>query len=147
MTHGITKLLKVCLRIRYVQMDGKFFQQKGGMAMESCLPSLTTSTWSILRNRLLTWHNTTHRCDMSVVWLHGPERLQNFLSHFNNFRPSIQFTVEIVSAIPFLDLLVIRKEMTLTTKIYREPSHTGRYLNFKSNHPPHVKRGLIQFSQ
>jgi hypothetical protein len=48
------------------------------------------------------------------------------------------------SAIPFLDVLVIRKETTLATKVYRKPTHTGRYLNFNSNHPPHVKRGLIQ---
>jgi hypothetical protein len=44
----------------------------------------------------------------------------------------------------FLDVLVIRKETTLATKVYRNPTHTGRYLNFNSNHPPHAKRGLIQ---
>jgi hypothetical protein len=32
----------------------------------------------------------------------------------------------------------------LTTTVYKKPSHTGRYLNFDSNHPPHVKKGLIQ---
>jgi hypothetical protein len=35
-----------------------------------------------------------------------------------------------------LDVLVI--------KVYRKPTHTGRYLNFNSNHLPHVKRDLIQ---
>jgi hypothetical protein len=48
------------------------------------------------------------------------------------------------NAISFLDVLVIRKETTLVTRVYRKPAHTDRYLNFKSNHPPHVKRGLIQ---
>jgi hypothetical protein len=52
--------------------------------------------------------------------------------------------VDSYSVIPFLDVLVTRKETTLVTKVYRKPTHTGRYLNFKSNHPPHVKRGLIQ---
>jgi hypothetical protein len=32
----------------------------------------------------------------------------------------------------------------MATEVYRKPTHTGRYLTFKSNHPPHVKRGLIQ---
>jgi hypothetical protein len=48
------------------------------------------------------------------------------------------------NAISFLEVLVIRKETTLVTQVYRKPNHTGLYLNFESNHPPHVKRGLIQ---
>jgi hypothetical protein len=48
------------------------------------------------------------------------------------------------SAIPFLDILVSRKGTTLTNNIYRKPIHTGRNLNFISNHPTDVKRGLLQ---
>jgi hypothetical protein len=33
--------------------------------------------------------------DTFVVWPHGPEQLQNFLSHLNSLRPTIQFTMEI----------------------------------------------------
>jgi hypothetical protein len=51
--------------------------------------------------------------------------------------------IESEAAIPFLDVLVIRKGTALTTKVYRKPTHTGRYLNFNSDHPPHVKRGII----
>jgi hypothetical protein len=81
-----------------------------------------------------------------VVWPHGPSRLQDFLSHLNSLRPSNQFTIEIESgsAIAFFDVLVVREETTLATKVYRKPTHTGQYLSFNSNHPPHVKRGLIQ---
>jgi hypothetical protein len=84
--------------------------------------------------------------DTFVVWPHGPERLQDFLSQLNSLRPSIQFTVEIESdsAIAFLDILVIREETTLAAKVYRKPIHNCRYLSFNSNRPPHVKSGLIQ---
>jgi hypothetical protein len=84
--------------------------------------------------------------DTFVVWLHGQSWLQDFLSHLISLRPSIQFIIKIESdsAIAFLDVLVIREKTTLATKVYRKPSHTGRYLNFNSSHLPHVKRGLIQ---
>jgi hypothetical protein len=79
------------------------------------------------------------------VWPHGLEQLQTFLSYLNRLRPTIQFTIETVRSVtPFLDALVNRKEMTLTTKVYREPTHTTRYLTFISNHLPQVKRGLVQ---
>jgi hypothetical protein len=57
-----------------------------------------------------------------VVWPHGSEQLQNFLSHVNNLRPSFQLTVEIKSGseVPFLDILVIREVPTLVTKVYRK---------------------------
>jgi hypothetical protein len=65
--------------------------------------------------------------DTFVVWLHGPSRLQDFFSHLSSLRLSIQFTMEIesYSALAFLDVLVIREEMTLATKAYRKPIHTG----------------------
>jgi hypothetical protein len=51
---------------------------------------------------------------------------------------------ESYSAIAFLDVLVIREETTLDTKAYRKTTHTGRYLNFNSDHPPRVKGRFIQ---
>jgi hypothetical protein len=122
-------------------VDAKFFQQKDGMAMESH-PSLATSSWNIVRNWLLTRHNTNHRGGSGMLMIN----LWSALSHFNRFRHSIQFTMEIVSnsAIPFLDVLIVRKETTLATKVYGKPIHNSQYLSFKSNHPPHVKRVFIQ---
>jgi hypothetical protein len=45
--------------------------------------------------------------------------------------------------LPFLDVLVVRNRLTLTTKVYRKPAHMGHYLNFELNHPPYVKRGIF----
>jgi hypothetical protein len=65
--------------------------------------------------------------DMFVVWPHGPSHLQDFLIHLNSLRPSIQFTMETESenAIALLDVLVISEETTLTTRVYRKPTHSG----------------------
>jgi hypothetical protein len=83
--------------------------------------------------------------DTFVIWPHGPDKLQ-FFDHINSIRPSIQFTMqtEVDNKIPFLDVLVIRKQSAITTTVYRKPSHTGRYLNFHLNRPPHVRRGAIR---
>jgi hypothetical protein len=51
--------------------------------------------------------------------------------------------IESGSAIPLLDILVIRKGITLATKVYRKPTLTGQYFNLKSNHLSHGKRGLL----
>jgi hypothetical protein len=84
-----------------------------------------------------------------LLLLEFSDRLQDFLNHLSSQRTSIQFTVETEpdGTIPFLDNLVIRKGLALTTKVYRKSTHTGRYLHFDSNHPPHVKRGIVQCLQ
>jgi hypothetical protein len=55
-------------------------------------------------------------------------------------RPPIYFMIEIESdsAVHFIDILVIRKEMTLATKLYRKPTHIGQHLNLSSNNLLHV---------
>jgi hypothetical protein len=102
-----------------------------------------------LRNSPLTWHNKNHRCgrcidNIFLVWSHGPERLQNLLSHLSNLRPCIQFTTQIESqkVISFLDVLVVRRRTTLASKDYRKHTHTDGYFNFNFNHPPYMKRSL-----
>jgi hypothetical protein len=79
-----------------------------------------------------------------VAWPHGPERLHNFLSDLNSLRPSIQFTAETDAAIHHLDVVITKKGTALASKVYRKPTHIGRYLNLKSNYPPRLKGGLIQ---
>ena len=40
--------------------------------------------------------------------------------------------------------MVIRNNSTLETLVYRIPTHTKQYLNFRSHHHPRVKFGIIQ---
>jgi hypothetical protein len=52
--------------------------------------------------------------------------------------------IEDNTTIPFLDVMVTKTEVTWSTRVYGKPTHTGRYLNYESTHPPHIKKGLIQ---
>jgi hypothetical protein len=151
--HNVLETGPVCLGTRYFQLDEKFFQQKDGMAMGSSLSPIVSNIFMGHFEKLaldsaqykpLLWLRYIE--DIFVVWPHGSERLQNSLNHLNSLRPFIQFTMEVESdsAIRFPNVLVIRKGTTLATKVYGRPTHTGQYLNFRSNHPTRVKRGLIQ---
>ena len=56
------------------------------------------------------------------------DKKEKFLQHINSVDPAIQFTTEEQKqdgSMPFLDILVISQEDgTLTTRVYRKPTHT-----------------------
>jgi hypothetical protein len=67
-----------------------------------------------------------------VVWPHVPEQLQNFLNHLNSLRTSIQFTMETVRVCDlFSGHSSHQKGTTPAPEVYRKPTHTYQYLNFK----------------
>ena len=58
-----------------------------------------------------------------------------------------QFTVEKESdgQLPFLDVLVTREEDgTISTSVYRKPTHTDQYLAFEFHHPMGHKRAAVR---
>ena len=60
------------------------------------------------------------------------KHVEDFLSHPNRLRPTIQFTMELEEngALPFLD--------TTITGVYRKPTHTDRYVQYTAHHPSHA---------
>lgn len=73
--------------------------------------------------------------------------VEEFLEHLNSMRPSIKFTMEEEenSKLAFLDVLLERKaDGSIDTSVYRKTTHTNRYLQYKSHHPVHVKRGMVR---
>ena len=70
-----------------------------------------------------------------------------FLIIFNSTNRNIQFTSESEQdhEIPSLDMLIKRKENnpTLTFRIYRKPTNSGRHLDFKSCHHQRHKKNVV----
>ena len=64
------------------------------------------------------------------------DAVSTFLNELNSIDPHISFTIEHETdgQIAFLDTLISRNSGTITTNVYREPTHTDRYLDFKSHH-------------
>ena len=67
--------------------------------------------------------------DTFVIQLESQK--EEFFHHINQVDTSIKFTMEEAGpdgSIPFLDLLITPDaDGTLTTKIYRKPTHTDQY--------------------
>jgi len=72
-------------------------------------------------------------------------KLSKFLTHLNTIESSIQFTMEKEKGcLPFLDLLIKRSPSGyLLSAVYRKPTHSGRYLNFRSEHPIQHKQSVV----
>ena len=73
--------------------------------------------------------------------------IQEFHDHINKQDPNIKFTVERYNdeGIPFLDTLNrVKQDGTLDILIYRKRTHTDRYLQFTSHHPPQHKAAVVR---
>jgi len=83
-----------------------------------------------------------------VLLLEFVQRVTDILKHYFSVAGSASiFRQEAPnndSAIAFLDVLVIRVGWTLNNKAYRKHNHTGRYLHFRSNHPPRLEREVVE---
>ena len=85
--------------------------------------------------------------DIFAVWSHGKEHLNKFLSYLN-IHPSIKFTIEQENdqlSLSFLDIALTRNpDGSLNHSVYRKPTHTDRYLNYRSFHHPQIKSSVCK---
>ena len=49
--------------------------------------------------------------------------------------------------LPFLDVLITRTKQGFRSSVYCKPTFTGQYLNFNSQHPYTVKKGIVRCLQ
>ncbi len=62
--------------------------------------------------------------------------ISSFHDTLNSIEPSINFTIEHEKdgQIAFLDTLISRHNNSISTNVYRKPTHTDRYLDYSSHH-------------
>src|SRR5579863_3981326 len=69
-----------------------------------------------------------------------------FSSDFiNKIHPNIKFTAEIEenNKLNFLDICITRKGQGFSTKVFRKPIASNKYLDFDSYNAPSQKAGII----
>ena len=149
----IKDLLRLCLTTTYFAWNGKMYEQTEGAAMGNPLSPVVANIFMEHFEELAITSAPVKPAiwlryvdDTFVVWREGREKLEEFLHHLNALRPSIKFTMELEEKdqLPFLDVLVKKKENRLTTTVYRKKTHTDRYIHFTSNHHPSTKLGVMK---
>ena len=138
----ITSLLEFCLTQTYFLFQGKYYQQTQGAAMGSQISPIIANIFmeEFEVKALQSFPNPPSmwlRFVDDTFVINKAEHSQDLLQHINNQDPHIQFTVEPTQqgSLPFLDTLVtIQPDNTLSTSVYRKPTHTDQYLHWDSNH-------------
>jgi predicted GIY-YIG superfamily endonuclease len=148
----LKKLLIICTQESHFQFNGKFYDQKDGVAMGSPLGPLFAIIFMdefehkhmerLKELGVATWMRYV---DDIFSLLRDRTCLENILKFINDQHPNIKFTTEceIENKIPFLDTCVTRKPNGFSTKIYHKPTFTGVYLNWTSLTSRKYKISLI----
>jgi len=149
----LVNLFRHVLTSTYFYFNGQYYEQTDGVAMGS-LFSLVIANFYMedFENRALQLATYRPTCwyryvdDTFVIWLHGLDRLREFLQHINGLHKKIKFTMEIEEGghLPFLDVNVYRRnDGSLGHKVYRKPTHTNLYLHQSSHHHPANKQSVL----
>jgi hypothetical protein len=83
--------------------------------------------------------------DIFEIWTHGIEKLQTFLSYFNNFHPKIEFDyIYSCKSVNFLDTTIyINSNNKLESDLYIKPTDRTLLLHQNSFHPQTCKNSII----
>ena len=148
----IISLLEFCITSTYFSFQGKFYEQVEGAAMGSPLSPIVANIYmetfevEAIRSAPNPPKFWKRYVDDTFTILESSKK-EEFLTHLNSIDHQIQFTTEESredGAMPFLDILVSPgRDGSLSTSVYRKPTHTDLYLQWESHHPLSSKYSVI----
>ena len=126
----------------YFQYSGKFYEMVDGVCMGSPLsPVIPNFNMEKFEQQAI----STAPLNLTTPLLHGQhlfsleprkEKLVSFPAHLNSVHPRSSSPWKEKWTVSYLDVLVPRRaDGSLAHKLYRNPTHTDRYLHKLSNHP------------
>ena len=146
------ELLEFCLCNIYFLFQGQLYEQTKWAAMVSPMsPIVANSYMESFEYRAVTSAVNPPRLwkryvDDTFVILQQSHK-EEFLQDINSVDPSIIFITEEtrpIGSMPFLDTLITtQQDGTLTTSVYRRPTHTDLYLQWDSHHNLACKYSVI----
>ncbi len=158
---AIMEILTYMLNDCYFTWDKTLYQQRSGVPMGGRLsPILATLFMESLEYSVLCSAPIVPKIyfryvdDILIIWDLSKGDYGEFLRLLNNYHPSIALTEEKETnrSLAFLDVRITRptiSEAGTVTKpvkfsIFRKPTHSNRYLNFKSAHPLDLKENVVR---
>ena len=150
----VCDLLALCLNTTYFSFDNKFYLQVHGCAMGSPVSPIVVNLYmEAFEQRALSefvgiaprvWYRY-----VDDIWnLNKEDQHNEFFGKVNTLDPNLKFTREKANdqkELPYLDSLTKAEEDgSVSSKVYRKPTHTDQYLQFESHHPLVHKLGVIR---
>ena len=146
----IVMLMDTCMNGNYFEYERSFYEQLEGSAMGSPIsPCFAEFLMQDLEEKLIPNMNCIQqyaRFVDDIFAIVKRNEINNVLNSLNNYHSEIQFTFEVMehNKLSFLDCMVeIKSDFTLGFSIYRKPTNTDKYLDFKSHHPVCHKVSVI----
>ncbi len=158
---AIMKLLRHVLQQCYFSWDGQLYRQASGLPMGLQLSPIPANLYvEELEHKVLCTAlmipmlYLRYVYDTFVVWDKTRGEQADFLLLMNSQHLDIVLMEELETdcSLAFLDVTVKRPLFDsvseqilepLEISVHRKPTHTDRYLQFRSSHPPSLKRNLF----
>ena len=145
-------LLEFCLRSTCFVFQGQYYEQVEGEAMGSPVSPIVTNIF-MEKFEAKALETAPHHpslwkrfVDDTFVILEGQYK-DEFFNHVNSIDENIKFTAETTKAdgsMPFPDTMVtLKSDGSLSTTVYRKPTHTNQYLQWDSHHAISNKYSVI----
>ena len=160
-TYSFMKLLELCLTRNDFYFDGEFFTQRKGVSMGKIFaPNLANIFMAQWENRMLHQDSLSRASveaphtykrfldDIFMIWTHGPQALQRFMTYLNQSDPCITLTEEwSFTSVDYLDMTLYidpDEPSRIQRKVYHKPTDTLELLRTDSHHPRHTFKGLVR---
>ena len=145
------ELLLLCTKNVHFTFNNDIYQQCDGVAMGSPLGPVVARIFMVVLERTLLprlreYMTPWKRYVDNTIAAIKLTSIDHVLMILNTFHKNIKFTyeLEINKKISFLDVLLIRKNETLETTIYRKSTNDGVYLHWDSSAPKNWKRSTLR---
>ncbi|XP_062714618.1 uncharacterized protein LOC134291187 [Aedes albopictus] len=142
-----------CIECSYFSYRGRYYKQVSGTAMGNPLsPTIADMVMELLMNNVMAKINfpipVIKKYVDDLILALPVDRVLEVLNMFNSYNPNIQFTFEREqdNRLPYLDMVLVRlPDQSIKTEWYCKPMSSGRFLDFLSSHPLHMKINMVNY--